>query len=175
MPKRLEIPVLEPEIRPVPPGSNLPALRARRRRFNRIGWAALALFVALVIGGGLGARKVIVDAWPPSARLYDVLGLGIEAKDFGLDLVDVQSTSVVEDSVLVLTVEGQVVNNSGEIRSVPFIRVSLSDANGAEVGVWAIPAGKSELLPGETARFSTRLKDPPEGAESLSVSFVIDE
>lgn len=174
MPRRLDIPTPESEIRPILPGSNLPALRARRARVNRVGWVALALFVALVVGGGLGARSAIVDLWPPAGRLYEVLGFAVQPESLGLDLIDVQSTSVIEDDIVLLTVEGRVVNTSSYIRAVPLVRITLSDANGTEVGVWAVPPAKSELLPGETARFSTRLKDPP-AAESLSVSFVTED
>ena len=174
MPRRLDIPTPESEIRPILPGSNLPALRARRARVNRVGWIALALFVALVLGGGLGAHSAIVDLWPPASRLYEALGFAVEPESFGLDLIDVQSTSAIEDDIVVFTVEGQVVNSSGEIRAVPLIRVSLSDVHGTEVGVWVVPAAKSKLLPGESARFSIRLKDPPD-AVSPSVSFVVED
>jgi hypothetical protein len=175
MPQRLDIPSPESEIRPIPRGSNLPALRARRARVNRVGWIALALCVVLLVGGGFGARSAIVDLWPPAGRLYEVLGFAVEPESLGLNLIDVRSTSAIEDDVIVLTIEGQVVNSSGDIRAVPLIRISLANANGTELGVWAVPAIKSKLLPGETARFSTQLKAPPEGAESLSVSFVVEE
>lgn len=174
MPRRLDIPTPESEIRPIPPGSNLPALRARRARVNRVGWIALALFVALVVGGGLGARSSLVDLWPPVSRLYEALGFAVESETLGLDLIDVQWASIIEDGVVLLTVEGQVANTSSDIRTVPLVRITLFDANETKVGVWAVLPAKSELLPGETARFSTQLKDPP-AAESLAVSFMVED
>lgn len=173
MPRRLEVPPLEP--RPIPPGSNLPALFSRRRKTDRIGWIALAVSLAALLSGGVGAREAIVKAWPPSARLYEAVGLAVEPELLGLDLVNVESRRIKDGEVTVLIIEGEIVNSANEPRRVPLIRGALIDKDRREITSWTFPAEKMELAPAETTRFSTWLSSPPSGASRLSVSFVSDE
>ncbi len=171
MPRRIE-PIPYPEApRPIPPGSNLPALRGPRRRANRIGWLALVLFVGVIAGGGLGLRERIVAAWPPSQRLYEAIGFAPEAEELGLDLINVRSDSVKEGDVTVLVVEGQVYNSGARPQAVPPIRIALVDKDRREIGAWTVYADETELEPEGSAAFSARISSPPAGATSLSVSF----
>ncbi len=175
MPQRLDF-IFERETpRPIPPGSNLPALRERRQHINRVGWILLVLFLAVVLGGGFGAREGIVELWPASGRLYEAIGLGLEPEELGLDLLNVETHSIKEGEVTVLVVEGQVMNSAGRVRRVPPIRVALIDKNKREIAAWEVVAEKTELAPDELTRFSARLSSPPAGAASLAVSFVTDE
>jgi predicted Zn finger-like uncharacterized protein len=175
MPRRLDS-MFEREVpRPLPPGSNLPALRERRQRINRIGWILLVLFLAVVLGGGLGAREGIVELWPASGRLYDAIGLGLEPEELGLDLLNVETHSIKEGEVTVLVIEGQVMNSAESARRVPPIRVALIDKNKRELATWEVAAEKTELAPDELTRFSARFSSPPASAASLAVSFETDE
>jgi predicted Zn finger-like uncharacterized protein len=170
MPRRIETMSLPEILRPIPPGSNLPALRGPRRSVSNLGWIALALVVAALLGGGLGLRQDIVAAWPPSARLYEAIGLAPPAEELGLDLLNVRSNSVEEGGVTVLLVEGEVYNSSARIQIVPPIRVALMDKQRQEITSWTVEADKSELKPEERATFSARISSPPAGASSVSVS-----
>lgn len=171
MPRRIE-PIAFPEgPRPMAPGSNLPALRERRRRANRIGWLALVLFLAAIVGAALGLRAQIVEAWPPAARLYAAIGLRTQVEELGLDLINVRSDSVRQGEVTVLVVEGEVYNSGPRSQAVPPIRIALVDKDRREITSWTVYADKDELDPAESAGFSARISSPPAGASSLSVSF----
>jgi predicted Zn finger-like uncharacterized protein len=50
-------------------------LPARRNMALRIAWAASVVVVLLLAWGAYAERTVIMQAWPPSIRLYAALGL----------------------------------------------------------------------------------------------------
>jgi hypothetical protein len=65
---------LRPEPEPAAETTPEAANEASARRL-RAAWAAS---IALLIGGGLAAiikRDVVMEAWPPAARLFAALGL----------------------------------------------------------------------------------------------------
>ncbi|MGE0716918.1 MAG: MJ0042-type zinc finger domain-containing protein, partial [Alphaproteobacteria bacterium] len=77
-----------------PPGPETPVVRAnlpalpppQRPRTNYLPWTlALAIMVALVVVAHLG-RDRIVEAWPPAAKLYAMLGVRVEAVGAGLEI-----------------------------------------------------------------------------------------
>src|SRR5260221_4647694 len=78
MPKPVDVEPPPDSVRPIPPGSNLPAFpQAQSGRSGAIGWL---IFLVVLIGGAAGvvaARDEIVAVWPPSARLYDMVGLTV--------------------------------------------------------------------------------------------------
>ncbi len=88
---------------PVPEGSE-PSALARRRQARAVGWAMFAIIVLALAVGGVIARMEIVNAWPPAARLYQLVGLTVA--DLGLELRRVTMLRAVEDGVPVLVVEG---------------------------------------------------------------------
>src|SRR5262245_59527113 len=84
MPREVDLAPPPDAIRPMPPGSNLPAFpEPAARRGSAIGWAA---FVVVVVGATVGViagRNQAVALWPPAARLYDVIGLPVEGIGVG--------------------------------------------------------------------------------------------
>jgi hypothetical protein len=66
------------ELRPEPePAEETPPEAANEASARRLR-AAWAASIALLIGGGLAAiikRDVVMEAWPPAARLFAALGL----------------------------------------------------------------------------------------------------
>jgi predicted Zn finger-like uncharacterized protein len=160
--------------RPLPPGSNLPALRQPpRRRAGGLAWLALAL----VIAGGVAAlfvfRQQFVEIWPPAAQLYRLAGLDRAAEPGqGLDIRGVKFERKTEAGRAVLLVTGQVVNPTKGPQPAPRLRVAIGDEAKKELVHWTVPLAKEELAPGEATDFSTRLPDPPANARSLSVTFL---
>ncbi|MBT3629623.1 MAG: DUF3426 domain-containing protein [Rhodospirillaceae bacterium] len=176
MPKRIDILPPDSEPRPIPFGSNLPALVARRKRANRLGWIAVAAAIVIIIIAVILARGPIVDVWPPAEKLYTAVGLGADEIDTSeLEFQNVVREQMVEGGVPILIIRGQIFNAADSERAIPAIRIGLMDAANTELRHWTFAAEQSEL-PGESSTdFETRLVSPPEGAVSLRISFAGDE
>ncbi len=176
MPKRVDILPPDNEPRPIPFGSNLPALVARRKRANRLGWLAVAAAIVIIVVAAILARGPIVDVWPPAEKLYSAVGLGIDEVDTSdLEFQNVVREQMVEGGVPILIIRGQIFNAADSARAIPPIRIGLMDADNTELRHWTFAAEQSEL-PGESSTdFETRLVSPPEGAVSLRISFAGDE
>ena len=148
-----------------------PPVRERRRDVNWAGWAALVLIVGVVVGAGVLARERIVAAWPPAAKLYEMVRLPVQRAGAGLELHDVRSSKELDEGVEVLVVEGEIVNASRRVREVPRLRVAFRDGAGQEIEHWLISVAQARLQPGESAGFSVRWERPPPEAEGLAVRF----
>jgi predicted Zn finger-like uncharacterized protein len=172
MPKRVDVLPPDDEPKAIPFGSNLPAVVARRRRANRLGWLAVAAAVIIIIVAGLLARGAIVDAWPPAGKLYSAIGLGSEKPDTsGLAFRDVAYEQIFEGEVPILVIRGSVFNEGDHDREVPPIRIALLDAAGTELHYWTFAADNSELEAGGGTTFETRLTSPPQEAVSVDIDF----
>lgn len=176
------LPPLQPEIHSVPEdqaaadespvSSNLPAVPgpSRRRFGSGLSWTLLLLLIAIFVAG-VAARHEIVAAWPPAARLYERLGLATPSYDGLLTVRNGSSAYQQEDGKPVLVVQGEVVNTSSAMQVVPKLRASLRE-NGREVQSWIFQATQSRLLPGESASFVTRFKEPSPSATDLTITFI---
>ena len=168
-------PPLEAGPRTIPKGSDLPAFpRKPTRRGGALGWVALAGVVIAVLGAGTVARDEIVAFWPPAAQLYELAGLEVATVPFGLELRNVKHSQRTEEGVLVLIIEGKVKNISKFTHEVPKLRAALRDAEQDEIENWIFSAVQARLLPGESAPFVTRVKDPSPKATGVTITFVDD-
>jgi predicted Zn finger-like uncharacterized protein len=171
-----EAPILRgpARVRPLPPGSNLPALRQPpRRRAGGLAWAALVLLVVGAVGALFAFRQQFVAIWPPASQLYRLAGVSAtDEPGQGLDIRDVKFERKTEAGRTVLLVTGQVVNPTQGARPAPRLRVAIGDEAKTELVHWTVPLAKDRLAPGEATAFSTRLPDPPANARSLSVTFL---
>ena len=176
MPKRVDILPPDSEPRPIPFGSNLPALVARRRRANRLGWLAVLAAIIIIVVAALLARGPIVDVWPPAEKLYTAVGLGAdEINTSDLEFRNVVREQIVEGGVPILIIRGQIFNSADHDRTIPAIRIGLMDAADVELRYWTFAAEQSDLGAESVTKFETRLVSPPEGAVSLRISFAGDE
>ncbi|HKO06676.1 MAG TPA: MJ0042-type zinc finger domain-containing protein [Alphaproteobacteria bacterium] len=161
------------ELRPIPRGSNLPAFPPRpRRRTPVLGWVVLVLAVAALLYGTFVERARIVEFWPPAGRLFMLLGVMPEPVGAGLEIRAVTSERASENGVAVLRIAGEVVNISGVSRDVPPLVAVLEDARKRKVQQWTFKAGETKLLPGEAAKFSTSVDNPPDEATDIDVEFL---
>jgi predicted Zn finger-like uncharacterized protein len=176
------LPPLQPEIHSVPEQGPLPAQigiglpvlsRPTFRRSSGLAWGLLLLLIGIFVGG-IFARHEIVAAWPPAARLYERLGLATPAYDSVLAVRNGTSAYQQEDGKPVLVVQGEVVNISSALQAVPKLRASLRE-NGHEVQSWIFQAAQSRLLPGESASFVTRFKNPSPSATDLTITFLDEQ
>ena len=171
MPKPVDVAPPPDSVRPIPPGSNLPAFTVPRRRTGAaIGWLAFAVVFFGGLGGLVGLRDDIVAAWPPAAKLYDIVGLTVEGPGVGLELRNVTSARK-EDGPPVIVVEGTVANVSNRPREVPRLKAVVRSAAQQDLKNWTFTPGVLVLLPGETANFHAELSDPPRGATNLEIRF----
>jgi len=157
--------------RPIPRGSKLPAGRRPPGAANWLGWVVLVALVGVLVAAGFFAREQIVAAWPPAAKLYQLVRLPVGEASLGLDLRNVRSSQELENGVLVLAVEGEVVNLSPDPHRVPRLRVVLHDEEQRELANWLVSAPRARLEPGQSVAFSTRREKPPADARGLVVSF----
>lgn len=176
--------------RPLPKGSNLPALQNHKHGQILWGWYGLGTFVALFITGFLVFQTTISHAWPPSQKLYRVLGLeshgGLDSPPSDQNSADstphippeeqfkIEDTvpSKVQNGALVtLTIEGNIANLTDQTLKLPLLRISLKDDHGEILREWTFKASKATISEGEKVAFSTSLPTPPDNATSISVTF----
>ena len=169
----VELPTAPPELRPIPPGSNLPALPGRtRRRSHALGWLVLILALAGALYGGYVERANIITLWPPAARLYMLLHLMPAGGATGLEIRGVATERVSEDGVPVLHITGEVANVAGEARDIPLIAAVLKDGRQQNLQQWIFRPAETRLAPGAATRFSTKVRNPAAGATDLDVEFL---
>ncbi len=169
MPKLVDVLPPAEKVKPIPPGSNLPALRKSRIKKAWVGWAALFAVVVAVAAGTLLARDRIIAVWPGAAQIYAGLGLDEYAVARGLVVRNVQQDPSSEDGQTIVKVTGEITNISDNRRDVPRVIVQVLDATQNVIeSSYADPAD-SELAPGQTTAFSIRITDPPKNAVSLHV------
>lgn len=139
----------------------------RRRRGALAGWAVFALVLGGIAAGGYLGRAEIVRLWPPSALLYETVGLPVDPPGAGLKLQNVRSEQKLDGGSPVLLVEGQIVNVSDVARPVPPVRAVTLGPDQQPVQSWTIDASPAQLLPGEIAVFRHAQRDPGTVAEVM--------
>lgn len=149
---------------------NLPVAAAQpRRRSGALGW----IVFVLVLGGALGAAAVyrdqIVEAWPPSAKLFELAGLSVA--EYGLTLSDPVSERSTEAGAEIVSVTGIVRSTLESERPVPPIWISLLDDSGRVLRREMTTAEPTVLPPGGEARYRVRFAAPPTEATRVAVTF----
>jgi predicted Zn finger-like uncharacterized protein len=167
----LAAPATEPDEAPVRMRRPPPKPARRRNGGASVAWMALALVVLIVIGGTVVAKDSILEAWPASARVYAAFGMMGGTSSAGLELRKVSWKRETADNVPLLSIEGEVANTSQGVRSVPRIRAAVVGKDGQELKSWVFAPPKVNLIPGESVPFHTELKNPPDGAERLTMIF----
>lgn len=173
--------------RPLPKGSNLPALQNHKHGNILWGWYGLGAFVAIFITGFLIFQTTISNIWPPSQKLYRSLGLENhsneqaeqDAKSLQTDIPpekqfkieDTIPSKVLNGSVVTLNVKGNISNLTDMTLTLPLLRVSLKDNQGQIIRQWTFKPSATTISEGEKVTFSTSLPDPPDDATSISVTF----
>jgi hypothetical protein len=150
----------------------LPDEKPQRRKGGAIvalGWLALALFVAGVIGALAYAPSAIMSVLPGASRLYSLVGMPVGAGGLTLEQVRYGWTS--DGSQSVLEVQGDVVNVTSSPVAVPTVVIALRDAGGAEISEWTTEIGEEQLAGGERAPFLRQIPSPPSNVRSVAVRF----
>jgi predicted Zn finger-like uncharacterized protein len=162
--------------RPLPKGSNLPAMVGQKGKGRIKELAAWIGVTALVVGIGGGAvlqRDMVMQVWPASFRLYELVGLA-EVIGTGLsDAGDPKRTKVeVRDveGINLLFVSGEISNKSDTQRSVPDIQAVAYGEDGKELFAWRIVPPVRRLFPNQTTKFESRVPER-EGGQAKNIGF----
>jgi predicted Zn finger-like uncharacterized protein len=126
--------------------------------------AMAALTMALVFW-----RADVVRLLPQTATLYQVVGLEVNLR--GLAIKDVKISTETVDSKPVLVIEGLIIDITRKPIDVPRLRFVVRDERGTEIYAWNAVLEKSQLKPGESAWFRSRLASPPAEARNVEVRF----
>jgi predicted Zn finger-like uncharacterized protein len=164
----LDIPEPSPGARPRP-GIVIADKTRGRGSASLVAWL-VAVLVVLILASAVIGRNEIVSGFPASATIYQKLGLPVTVQ-LGLQFEDVASRRLDQGGVVVLVVEGAIVNLSGEGRPVPPIRITLLDAEQRPLQHELFDAESRHLDDGARTSFSARLVNPPEQARNFSITF----
>ena len=142
------------------------------------GIVAIGLIIVLVLLISVAAAAVILrdrvmTQWPASQGLYGLVGLVPSVED-GLKIVDEAFARDEEDGVVILVISGRVVNESGIPMTVPTLEARLQDGFDAEITSWTFQAEADRLLPGASAPFQTRFRDPPPETRGILISLTTE-
>ncbi len=170
--------------RPIPKGSNLPALQRQKQDINKFGWISLVVFVTVIISMFLVMQGTIIQSWPPSKKLYIALGLDdshkpAKAKEPEIipmnERLTIRAINTALESVndkVSLIITGNIENISKVDQEIPKLKVTLQDQNHATIREWLFDADKPMSTPGEIVTFRTTLPNSPSEAKNVSVVII---
>ncbi|WP_168201506.1 FxLYD domain-containing protein [Phreatobacter aquaticus] len=131
--------------------------------------ATILALGAAILGLFFLGREQIVRTVPDAASVYERMGIPVNLR--GVDFRDVKGAREVVDGVVVLVVEGQLVNITSRAIDLPRLRLAVRDAGGKEIYTWTATAPKPQLGPGEAVAFRSRLASPPPDGANVEVRF----
>jgi len=129
----------------------------------------LIVAMAAILLAALNWRAAVVRHLPQTASLYAAIGLPVNLR--GLFFEDVKSRTELHDGVMVLLVEGTIVNLTTRTLDVPRLRLALRNGVGHEVYAWTALPSKSTLGSGNGLPFRARLASPPPDGRDVIVRF----
>jgi len=129
----------------------------------------LIVVLAAIVLGALQWRAAVVRHFPQTASLYSGIGLPVNLR--GLTFEDVRSTGEFHDGVMVLVIEGTIVNLTRHTLEVPRLRLALRNSMGHEVYAWTALPPKTTLGSGNGLPFRARLASPPPDGRDVIVRF----
>ncbi|WP_430420617.1 DUF3426 domain-containing protein [Phenylobacterium sp.] len=132
---------------------------------------AAGVLVALALGGGAAVllRQQVAGMIPGTAPLFSAIGLPVNT--IGLVIEGVTSKPMLQAGRPVWSVTGAIRNVRDEPIASPPIRLSLLDAEDAELATLVADALNARVPPGAVRYFSITMPDPPAGAKKLQVRF----
>jgi predicted Zn finger-like uncharacterized protein len=144
--------------------------KEQRSLFRRlVSVPMLIVAMAAILLAALNWRAAVVRHFPQTASLYAAIGLPVNLR--GLFFEDVKSRSELTDGVMVLIVEGTIVNLTTRTLDVPRLRLSLRNGVGHEIYAWTALPSKSTVGSGNGLPFRARLASPPPDGRDVIVRF----
>lgn len=162
-------PPLNPPIKNRKMSQGASSAAAGRKAGSPLGWALLLLIFSGTTAGLYFGRTKIVELWPPAAIAYAKAGLPVGFAGEGFDLADVASTR--RDDVGMLIIEGRVLNTTGSPKPAPKLKAIVSGANDQVLKEWVFAGTPPTVAPNSAEAFKVELKDLPQAADKLVVTF----
>ena len=144
-----------------------------RKKKSWLGWLVFILILAGIGAGGFYGRDTVVQFWPASSKLYQMLKLDVKtANRLGLEIKDLETKSILENGVVRLTVQGKIVNITGHQQPIPRIGIQLVDSKGLHVYSWSTSIEAQNVGPWATVEFSSSMNQPPEEAKHVKAHLI---
>ena len=144
--------------------------KAKRTPLQRLlSLPMLIVALAAILLGVLQWRATVVRYFPQTGSLFSMLGMPVNLR--GLIFQEVKSRSEFHDGVMVLVVEGVIVNLTRNTLEVPRLRFGLRNGVGHEVYAWTALPSRPLLGSGDGLPFRTRLASPPPDGHDVIVRF----
>ncbi|MBT5765289.1 MAG: DUF3426 domain-containing protein [Kordiimonadaceae bacterium] len=180
-----DFPISQPRKRkrPIPKGSNLPALQNQKYGSGKMGWISLVIFLTAIISLFLIFQESISSSWPASKKLYAAIGLDgaeIEVKPEAPYVDPIEERLVIGglaprreniNGVANLVIAGHVENISDSQQDIPDLRIRLLDERNTVLREWSFQANQTFVNTGEKVAFETSLPNSPNEARDISVTF----
>ena len=144
--------------------------KAKRTALQRLlSLPMLIVALAAILLGVLQWRATVVRHFPQTGSLFSMLGMPVNLR--GLIFQEVKSKNEFHDGVMVLVVEGVIVNLTRSTLEVPRLRFGLRNGTGHEVYAWTALPSRTLLGSGDGLPFRTRLASPPPDGHDVIVRF----
>ena len=167
---------------PIPEGSELPVIfenimtegtLAHRGPYPRVmGYAAAAGVFFLIAGILYVLHGPVVKIWPPSARLYEMVGLSTKLPGEGLIFDRVTAAvATTEAGEKFLNVEGVIVNLKSQPVDIPPVSTALRAADGGIFDSWQLDLPENSAPAGADVPFKTSYPEVPKDMKEVTVSF----
>ncbi|WP_430471940.1 DUF3426 domain-containing protein [Thalassospira lucentensis] len=160
---------------------------APKKKKGIVGWIVFLLLIGGIGAGGYFAKDILINLWPPIAKVYDMVGLDVPHVGDGLDIRELPPTREDEDGVDVLVVRAEIVNIVEEPVVLPYLLIELLDPLDRVVQRKKMPLiydetkaqasadmpMEQQMLPaGESITVETKIRRPNPTATRLQVTFL---
>jgi hypothetical protein len=135
-------------------------------------WGMYGAILVATLAGFTLYPEPIVKVAPSAMRAYEAMGMSVNV--YGLEIKGIKQQHAVINGVRVLTIKGDVVNVTDDMKKIPWLRFGLRDGTKAEVYEWTLNTEARPLRPGESTTFLTRIAAPPETARDVEIRFARD-
>lgn len=161
---------------PIPPASHFePREPKTKSRGPLISWIVLFIFIVSFVGGLLIFAKPLVQAYPPAAAVFRMINYPVDLLGHGFELSEAKAEAHPDKTPRTMIVTGEVINTTGDTLTIPLLKGSLRDTDGNEMVSWVFRASTDQALPGESVPYETETSNIPQGAASVTVTFVSED
>lgn len=142
------------------------AEEGRRRVAHILKWTCFWFCVSLSIFSLLFAKDAVVRLWPSVSCLYDAVGCSTDKTQNAFEVCNISNFLVRKEGKLYMGLRGEIVNISGEVRSLSSITISLKEDPSVEnkynyKKLWNHNLSSMSVLPNQRVSFETELQSVP--------------